>query len=73
MKLTPIITHIIYLYIDGFKQMKVGKKLWFLIGIKLLILFGIIKFFFFPNYLQTTYDNDEARSAYLIEYLTKER
>ncbi|MDM5271804.1 DUF4492 domain-containing protein [Sulfurovum sp. zt1-1] len=73
MKLTHIITDIIFFYIDGFKQMKVGKKLWLLIGIKLLVLFGIIKFFFFPNYLQTTYDNDESRSAYLIEYLTKER
>lgn len=60
-------------YSDGFKQMKVGKKLWLLIGIKLLILFGIMKFFFFPNYLHTTYDSDEARSTHLIEHLTKDR
>ena len=29
------------LYIDGFKNMKVGKKLWLLIIIKLIIMFGI--------------------------------
>ncbi|UFH60221.1 DUF4492 domain-containing protein [Sulfurovum mangrovi] len=73
MKITNLITGIIFFYIDGFRQMKVGKKLWLLIGIKLLILFGVLKFFFFPNYLKTTYDNDEARSAHLIEHLTKER
>jgi hypothetical protein len=32
-----------------------------------------MKFFFFPNYLKTTYDTDEARSMHLIEHLTKER
>ncbi|MDD3592055.1 MAG: DUF4492 domain-containing protein [Sulfurovum sp.] len=73
MKITNIVTHIIFFYVDGFRQMKVGKKLWLIIGIKLLIFFGIMKLFFFPNYLKTTYDTDEARSMHLIEHLTKER
>jgi len=73
MRIIYIITDIAKFYIDGFRQMKVGKKLWLLIGIKLLILFGIMKVFFFPNYLKTTYHDDEARSQYLMEHLTKEK
>jgi len=34
------------LYIDGFRSMKVGKELWLLIALKLLILFGVMKVFF---------------------------
>ncbi len=60
------------LYIDGFRSMKVGKKLWLLIALKLLILFGVIKVFFFPNYLKTEYDNDMQRSEHVLEHLTKE-
>ncbi len=60
------------LYLDGFRSMKVGKELWFLIALKLLILFGVMKVFFFPNYLKTQYDNDTQRSAHVLENLTKE-
>jgi hypothetical protein len=60
------------LYIDGFRNMKVGKELWILIGLKLLILFGVMKVFFFPNYLKTQFDNDTQRSAHVLENLTKE-
>jgi hypothetical protein len=38
-------------YIDGFKSMTVGKQLWILIIIKVAILFGVLKLFFFPNVL----------------------
>ncbi len=35
------------LYIDGFRNMKLGKSLWLVIAIKLLIMFGILKVFIF--------------------------
>lgn len=38
-------------YIDGFKSMTVGKQLWILIIIKVVILFGVLKLFFFPDVL----------------------
>jgi len=59
------------LYIEGFKNMRVGKELWILIALKLLILFGIMKLFFFPNYLKTEYENDTQRSMHVLEQLTK--
>jgi len=61
------------LYIDGFRNMKLGNMLWFLIAIKLLILFGVIKLFFFPDVLHTLFDNDTHRSAYVLKHLTQRK
>ena len=46
------------LYVDGFRSMTVGKKLWLLIIIKVIIIFAILKVFFFPDILGTNYDTD---------------
>ena len=40
------------LYYDGFRRMKLGRSLWTIILIKLFIMFAILKFFFFPNFLK---------------------
>ena len=58
-------------YYDGFRQMTVGRKLWIIILIKLLVFFLVLKLFFFPDYLQTRFDTDEERSEYVIERLTQ--
>ena len=39
------------LYVDGFRNMKLGKTLWAIILIKLFIMFFVLKLFFFPNFL----------------------
>ena len=43
---------IVRFYIDGFRNMKLGKTLWTIILIKLFIMFAILKVFFFPNFLK---------------------
>jgi hypothetical protein len=48
------------LYYDGFRQMTLGKTLWLIIGIKLFIMFAILKVFFFPNFLKQHAKGDEA-------------
>ena len=40
-----------HLYYDGFSSMTLGRTLWLIIGIKLFIMFAILKLFFFPNFL----------------------
>jgi len=72
------ITHKIYslkrvytFYIDGFKGMVLGKKLWKIILIKLFIMFAILKFFFFPNFLNTNFQTNEDRSEFVLEQITK--
>lgn len=67
-----IIKEIILFYSDGFKSMKVGKKLWLIIGIKLFIFFFILKLFFFPDILQTQFSNDEDRANFVMENITKQ-
>lgn len=58
-------------YIDGFKGMVLGKKLWKIILIKLFIMFAILKLFFFPNFLETNFQTDEEKSNYVLEQITK--
>ncbi len=54
---------VVRFYIDGFRSMTVGRKLWLLIIIKLIIIFGILKLFFFPDLLATRYSDDRQRAA----------
>jgi hypothetical protein len=65
------IINIINFYVDGFKNLKVGKKLWALIGLKLFIIFFILKTFLFPNVLKEDFTTDEQRSLHVMEQLTK--
>lgn len=42
---------IFFLYYDGFRSMTLGKTLWAVIIVKLIIIFVLLKIFFFPNYI----------------------
>ncbi|NOQ29504.1 MAG: DUF4492 domain-containing protein [Helicobacteraceae bacterium] len=60
------------LYIDGFRNLKkYSKNLWLIIAMKIFIMFAIIKYFFFPNYLSSVADTKEEKSNYVIEQLLK--
>lgn len=61
------------LYIDGFRSMTVGRSLWAMIIIKLIILFAILKVFFFPDILGTRYDTDEDRATAVRRSLMEDR
>ena len=58
-------------YITGFKEMTLGRTLWAIILIKLLIFFFVLKVFFFPNYLKKNFNNDKDRAENVIENFTK--
>ena len=42
-------TSILRFYIDGFREMKLGRTLWLIILAKLFIMFAVLKVFFFPD------------------------
>ena len=65
-----MLKNILNLYVDGFKNMKVGRRLWLIILVKLLIMFGILKVFFFTETLNTNFTSDEKKSDFVIENLT---
>ncbi|MBE6314716.1 MAG: DUF4492 domain-containing protein [Bacteroidales bacterium] len=53
-------------YVEGFKNMTWGKQLWFLIFLKVIVLFLVLRLFFFEPVLS---GKDEAEK---IEYVGSE-
>lgn len=67
-----LVKRVINFYVDGFRNLdKISIKLWIIIGIKLFIMFAILKLFFFPDFLNSRFDTDEQKSKYVIQSLTK--
>ncbi len=50
--------------------MTLGKTLWKIIIVKLIVMFCVLKLFFFPNYLNTNFDTDQQRADHVIDQLT---
>lgn len=51
---------------DGITHMSpLARTLWIVAIVKLIILFFILKPFFFPNLLNTTYDDDADRAQHV--------
>jgi hypothetical protein len=57
------------LYYDGFRSMRLGRTLWAIILIKLVIIFVVLKLFFFPDFLKQNAKGDEA--GYVATELTE--
>ncbi len=66
-----LIKKIVNFYIEGFKSMTVGKKLWAIILIKLFIMFFVLKLFFFKDFLNSRFSNDSEKANYVLEQLSK--
>lgn len=64
--------NIFNLYYDGFRSMVVGKTLWKIIIIKLIIMFAVLKVFFFPNFLATNFETDAERANHVLNNLTQQ-
>ena len=65
-----LIQKIFLFYVEGFKNMKLGKRLWMLILIKLFVLLVVMKWLFFPNFLATNFETDAQRADYVLEHLS---
>lgn len=64
--------HRIYdLYADGFRNMKIGRTLWTIIIIKLIIIFAVLKVFFFPDFLLEHAPNGDKAEFVATEMLNK--
>lgn len=55
-------------YLDGFKNMTWGKSLWFLIFLKVIILFLVLRLFFFKPVMAGK--SEEQRSEYVGDQLS---
>jgi len=71
MMIRKLLYRIIVFYADGFRSMKLGRTLWAIILIKLLIMFGVLKIFFFPDYLHENFSTDLERAEHVSINLTQ--
>lgn len=56
-------------YRQGFRNMRLGRVLWTIILIKLLLILALGRLFF-PDRLQQQFATDPERAAYVLEQLT---
>ncbi len=51
--------------------MRLGKKLWLIVAVKLFVLYVVIKLLFFPDVMQEQFSNDTQRSDFVLRQLTQ--
>ncbi len=58
---------------DGFKSMTLGRTLWIVAIIKLVIMFLILRPIFFPNFLNSKFQDAESKADYVREELIQRK
>ena len=66
-----LFSRVIDLYVDGFRHMTIGRTLWAVIIVKLIIIFGVLKLFFFPNYIGTHAEKEQEADFVAGEVMKK--
>ncbi len=69
-KTMNLFQRIYHFYADGFRGMTVGRALWIVIIIKLVVMFAVIRLFFMPDILGG-FDNDTQRAEAVREHLSQ--
>ena len=69
MKKDNFVYRVFDFYYEGFRNMRLGRTLWAIILVKLIIIFAVLKVFFFPNFLKEHAQGDEAN--YVATQLTE--
>ena len=70
-----MIRQVINFYRDGFKSMRLGKTLWLVVIVKLVIIFVVIKLLFMPDILSERAGGNEADyvSTQIIKKVNNEK
>ena len=69
MKIPQALTNFLMMYVEGFRSMTVGRKLWIVILVKLAIIFLVFRLFLMPDQL-ADYDSDADRAKAVRSALT---
>ena len=64
--------NIVNLYVDGFRNMTLGKTLWTVVLIKLFIMLFILKMLIFNNTIHTEFDTNEEKIDFIYKNLLKD-
>lgn len=63
------IKNVFFFYLDGFRDMKVGKSLWKIIIIKLLIILVILNYFVYDKSIKTEFKTQDEKSNFVYQNL----
>ena len=63
---------ILYLYTDGFKKLTLGKVLWKIIIIKIVIILTLLNFFIYDKSINTEYKTTNEKINFVYSNITKE-
>lgn len=66
-----MLKNIVRFYVQGFANMTLGKTLWKIIFIKLLVIFIVLKFFIYGNSIRDI-GGAKERSEYVLGNLTQD-
>ena len=66
-----IIKKIYFFYFEGFQNMTVGKTLWKIIALKLLVILVFLKLFVHDKTFKSEYVSSEAKSDFVSANLIK--
>jgi hypothetical protein len=69
MKAPAFLSKLVDFYKEGFRNMTLGRTLWAIVLIKLFIMFGILRVFFFPTFLNDKCDTAQEKAKYVSEQL----
>ena len=64
-----ILQKFFHFYYDGFRNMTLGKSLWVVIIVKLLIIFGFLKIYIYDNSLRAKFQTQEEKSEFVNKNL----
>ncbi|QDF28842.1 DUF4492 domain-containing protein [Halarcobacter anaerophilus] len=63
---------IINLYVDGFKNLTLGKTLWKIIILKLLIIFTFLNYYIYDKSIKSEYQTETEKIDFVYKNITKE-
>jgi hypothetical protein len=59
-------------YIDGFRNMKLGRTLWKIILLKLAIILLFLNYFIYDKSIKSEYKSEKEKSEFVYNNLVKE-
>ncbi len=68
-----LLKNFIKMYIDGFKNLTIGKTLWKIIIIKLIIILLFLNHIVYDKNFKSTYTTSDEKADFVYKNITKEK
>jgi Na+/H+ antiporter NhaD/arsenite permease-like protein len=65
-----LIRNLFLMYYHGFRENRTARMLLLIVAIKLVVMFVVLKIFFFRDFLGSRFETDQEKSEYVLDRLT---